>query len=110
MTSQKKPSLRGAQRRSNLVPNRAELTGKIEMTSLSAITGPAAWRGCDIDLLDEGARVLTAAEIDEIDAALARLHALGDVDFPSITPETFPLPTLAPYLGRLAEELRFGRG
>ena len=73
------------------------------------ITGPAAWRGCDIDL-EEGLRVLTAAEIDEIDAALARLHALGDVDFPAITPETFPLPTLAPYLGGLAEELRFGRG
>jgi len=73
------------------------------------IEGPAAWRGCEIDL-SAGLRVLTPAEIDEIDAALAQLLSLGDLDFPEITPETFPLPTLAPYLAGVAEELRFGRG
>jgi hypothetical protein len=76
---------------------------------LAPIEGPAAWRGCDIDM-SQGLRVLTPAEIEEIDEALAQLHSLGQVDFPDITPETFPLPTLAPYLARLAEELRFGRG
>jgi len=76
---------------------------------LTPIGGPAAWRGSDISL-DEGLRVLTPAEVDEIDAAVQHLHAVGEVDFPGITPETFPLPTLGRYFAGVADELRFGRG
>ena len=53
--------------------------------ALAPVTGPAAWRGSEIDLREEGVRVLSAAEIDEIDAALAHLRALGNLDFPDIT-------------------------
>lgn len=76
---------------------------------LTPIEGPAAWRGADISL-GEGLRVLTPAEIDEVDAALEHLHAQGEVDFPGITPETFPLPTLGAYFASVADDLRFGRG
>jgi alpha-ketoglutarate-dependent taurine dioxygenase len=74
------------------------------------IEGPAVWEGSRIDLRKEGVRVLSSAEIDEIDAALRHLHSLGEVDFPEITPQSFPLPRLGGYLAGLGEELRFGRG
>jgi len=77
---------------------------------LTPIEGPAAWQGSSIDLREEGVRVLSAAEVEEIDAALRHLHSLGEVDFPDITPDSFPLPTLSGYLAGLGDELRFGRG
>lgn len=77
---------------------------------LVPIEGPAAWQGSSIDLREEGVRVLSAAEVEEIDAALRHLHSLGEVDFPDITPDSFPLPTLSGYLAGLGDELRFGRG
>ena len=80
------------------------------MDAITPIVGPAAWRGADIDLRRDGVRVLSAAEIAEIDAALVHLHALGDIDFPDITPVTFPLPTLGRCLAGIADELRQGRG
>ena len=51
--------------------------------------------------------MLSAAEID---AALSHLRLLGDIDFPGITPDTFPLPSLGGYLAGLGDELRSGRG
>ncbi len=36
--------------------------------------------------------------------------ACGELDFPAITPETFPLPVLGGFLRNLRQELRFGRG
>jgi hypothetical protein len=54
--------------------------------------------------------LLSTDEIGEVDAALRHLLSLGDMDFPQITPVTFPLPTLGGRLTRLGEELRFGRG
>ena len=38
------------------------------------------------------------------------LLSLGTVDFPEITPETFPLPTLGSFFEDLGEELLHGRG
>jgi alpha-ketoglutarate-dependent taurine dioxygenase len=80
------------------------------MSTLAPLEGPAVWQGSRIDLRDEGVRTLSAAEVDEIDAALGHLRALGEIDFPDITPQTFPLPTLGGYLAGLGEELRYGRG
>ncbi len=77
---------------------------------IAAAAGPSVWQGSRVDYRDEGTRVLSAAEIDEIEAALDHLHRQGDVDFPGITPEIFPLPTLGGYLAGIAEELRVGRG
>lgn len=80
------------------------------MTALAPIEGPAAWVGPEIDYRREGLHILSRREIAEIDEALRHLRSLGEVDFPEITPEKFPLPTLAPYLASLGEELRTGRG
>jgi hypothetical protein len=70
----------------------------------------AVWYGPQIDYRAEGMHTLSAAEIDEIDAALAHLHAHGPTDFPGITPDTFPLPTLGKFFAALGNELQFGRG
>lgn len=80
------------------------------MNEITPIEGPAAWRGCDIDYRETGLRVLTPGEVAEVEAALAHLNALGEVDFLDITPETFPLPTLGHYLRGIADELDHGRG
>ena len=72
--------------------------------------GRAVWYGPQIDYRAEGMHVLSAGEIAEIDAALAHLCSLGPVDFPGITPETFPLPNLGTFFGGLGQELLHGRG
>ena len=72
--------------------------------------GPAVWQGSHIDYRNEGMHVLSPGEVAEIDAALQHLRSLGEVDFPDITPETFPLPTLAAFFGTLGDRLRRGRG
>jgi hypothetical protein len=78
--------------------------------TIAPATGRAVWQGPAVDYRREGMKVLTAAEVAEIDAALASLAARGDVDLPAITPETFPLPTLGGYFCDLGRELRTGRG
>jgi hypothetical protein len=70
----------------------------------------AAWTGATIDYRSDGLHMLAAAEVEEIDAALAHLRAQGEVDFPAISPSNFPLPTVGAFLHGLREELRFGRG
>ena len=77
---------------------------------MTPITGAAAWRGCEIDYRAEGVRVLSPVEIEEIDAALRHLRAQGELDFPEITPATFPLPTLAGSFTGIGDDLRYGRG
>ncbi|MCC7272356.1 MAG: TauD/TfdA family dioxygenase [Alphaproteobacteria bacterium] len=74
------------------------------------IASPASWRGSTLDWRKDALHVFAPAEIAEIDAGLAHLRSLGDLDFPEITPATFPLPTVGGYFARLREELRFGRG
>ena len=77
---------------------------------LTPIEGPAAWRRPEIDYRTTGMRVLSVDEIDEVDAALRHLRGLHEMDFPDITPQTFPLPTLGSYFAGLAGELRDGPG
>jgi hypothetical protein len=77
---------------------------------LSPVEGRAVWHGPAIDYRTEGLHTLSAGELDEIDAALARLRAAGEVDFRAITPRLFPLPTLGPRLAQLADVLRDGPG
>ena len=80
------------------------------MNAIVPVEGPGAWLGSQIDYRQEGMHLLSTDEIAEIDAALQHLLSLGEVDFPEITPATFPLPTLGGRLTRLGEDLRFGRG
>ena len=77
---------------------------------MSDLQDRAAWTGATLDYRSDGLHVLSDHEVAEIDAALAHLRDLGERDFPEITPETFPLPTLGAFLRDLRDELRFGRG
>ena len=71
--------------------------------------GRAVWYGPLIDYRAEGVHVLSPGEIAEIDAALAQLHSFGPVDFPGITRENFPLPSLGEFIAVLGRELLHGQ-
>jgi len=77
---------------------------------LVPVGGPAAWTGSAIDWRREGLIPLDAADLAEIDAALAHLKRLGPRDFPAIRAADFPLPTLGPRLATLRARLRQGCG
>jgi hypothetical protein len=74
------------------------------------VEGRAVWLGPSIDYREEAMHVLSPAEIDEIDGALAHLRSLGAIDLPAMTPADFPLSSLGEFLTQLGNELRFGRG
>ncbi|MSP05059.1 MAG: taurine catabolism dioxygenase TauD [Acetobacteraceae bacterium] len=78
--------------------------------AIAPIHTPSAWKGSAIDYRAEGLHRLSEAEIDEIDAALAHLKRLGEVDFPAITVENFPLPRFGEFLRDLGRVLRTGPG
>jgi hypothetical protein len=77
---------------------------------LTPAEGRTVWYGPQVDYRADGMHVLSTDEVAEIDAALAHLHSLGTLDFPQITPETFPLPNLSQFFGNLGRELLHGRG
>jgi len=74
------------------------------------LTGKGVWKGPEIDWMQEGLHVLSKTELNEIDHALKHLLSLGTIDFPDITPETFPLDTVADLMRDLPVRLRTGRG
>lgn len=74
---------------------------------MTPITGPEAWLGSRIDYRQDGLHTLSPDAIAEIDAALP---GVGDLDFPRITPETFPLPATGGFFRGLGDALRNGRG
>ena len=78
--------------------------------ALTPVEGRTVWHGPQVDYRADGMHVLSPDEIAEIDAALAHLRSLGDVDFPDITPAAFPLPTLSKFFQGLGRELLQGRG
>lgn len=82
------------------------------MTKLigTQITGPAAWKGPEIDWKKEGLHVLSAPELKEIDDALNHLKSLGKVDFPDINPGNFPLDKVATLMRSLPLRLKDGCG
>ena len=79
------------------------------MTSIGTqITGPAAWKGPDIDWKKEGLHVLSAEETQEIDAALAHLKSLGPLDFPEINPTNFPRDKVGQLMRSLPTQAKAG--
>lgn len=72
-------------------------------------TSPAAWTGAELGASDEWIHRLTDAEVGELEAALAAVKANG-ISLYAITPEDFPLPTLAPVIGQWVHDLEDGRG
>ena len=81
-----------------------------DAVSLPIIEGPCVWRGPELrDAPELWTHRLTSSEIAELDAALERARA-ANLDVIDLTPETFPLPSLAPRLRTLRDELVLGRG
>ena len=74
------------------------------------IGGPAAWRGPEMAARSgEWLHHLSPEELDEI-AAAVRAHREAGRAMGAISPETFPLPRLAPVLERVKRDLLEGRG
>lgn len=74
------------------------------------IQSPGAWKGPEIDWTKEGLHVLDDTELQEIDHALKHLLSLGDLDFPEISPVTFPLNSVGRLMASLPDRLRDGCG
>ncbi len=75
------------------------------------IVAEAAWKGPEIDWTTNGLHVLTPAQVAEIDAALAHLKSLGEVDFPrDHAVDTFPLESVGELMASLPQRLRTGVG
>jgi hypothetical protein len=74
------------------------------------IGGPAAWRGPEMAARrGEWLHHLSPEELDEL-AAAVRAHREAGRAMGAISPETFPLPRLAPVLERVGRDLLEGRG
>ena len=74
---------------------------------------PATWLGPEMAASDEWILHLSNEHVSELEAAAAPLVARGQDatrTLAHLTPETFPLATLAPLLGRVRHELLRGRG
>lgn len=73
------------------------------------IGGPGAWRGAGMAARRDWIHELGPAEIAEIEGAV-RAHLAAGRSMAEIAPAIFPLPTLAPRLAAILEELLHGRG
>jgi hypothetical protein len=73
------------------------------------ITGPTVWHGRDLAGATDWIRPLTAAAIDEIDAALRSVQARG-LPWRQITKKDFPLPGVSAELAQASRDLEWGRG
>lgn len=74
-----------------------------------AVTGPCVWTGPDYAGRDDWIFHLSAAHLEELDAAVENIPT----DIPAlygVTAADFPLPTLGPELAALGDELESGRG
>ena len=69
----------------------------------------SAWYGPELAKWDDWIEWLSETEIAEVELALRELEAKG-IDERSITADDVPLPTLAPRLQRLLDEVLNGRG
>lgn len=76
---------------------------------LATFSTPQAWTGRDLSRRDDWIHVLSAAEVAELDAAVAVAEAAG-VDVVALRREHFPLRGLAHTLAHLRREMLHGRG
>src|SRR5579871_2865735 len=74
-----------------------------------AITGPSAWYGPDLANRTNWIEPLRPAEIAEIETASRHL-AQTEIDWLSLRPEDFPMPTLQRRLPAILAEGLEGRG
>lgn len=73
------------------------------------IEGPSVWYGPDMAEREDWTYHLSAAEIAEVEAALAPLIA-SETPIAAITPADFPLPALSRRLKEISHDLMHGRG
>jgi len=73
------------------------------------IADASAWYGADLKGRTEWIENLSESEIAEVETAVERLEATS-LNLSSIKSDDFPLPTLAPRLDRLLDEVVNGRG
>lgn len=73
------------------------------------IAGPAAWYGKEMERSTDWIYTLSAADIDEIEAAVKSVRDRG-LDIADIARADFPLPKLGPILDELRAETLRGRG
>lgn len=76
---------------------------------ITAVDGPAAWYGNDLQNDDSWIETLAPAEVDELLAAVAHVEA-HQIAMLDMTVDDFALPTLGARLTALAYELDRGRG
>jgi hypothetical protein len=77
------------------------------------IQGPSAWYGPELDVHRDWIENLSDAEIEEIEGAIQ--DTIDRLESPErqlvlLRKRDFPLPTLAPRLGRILDEVLTGRG
>ncbi len=76
---------------------------------MQPIEDASAWRGADLERDRSWEYDLGAGHLTELEAALNHVKEAG-LRLAEVTRENFPLPTLAPVLARIADDLRDGRG
>ncbi len=69
--------------------------------------GSAVWRGPEMAARSDWIEPLSAAEVEEIEAAV---HANAQADIAQLRAAHFPLPLLAPRLARIRADVLHGRG
>ena len=80
------------------------------MTPLQPLLTKAAWKGSSFDFKTRALRLLTPAQIDEMDDGLATYERQDQQDLLAIDPTTFPLPTVGAFMRDLLYDLRYGAG
>ena len=87
----------------------ASPAARLPAKPMKPIVDPADWTGEQLTFADDWQFHLTAAEIAELDAAVAGVRERG-LDIKDITLADFPLPTLEPKLTQLKKQIFDGRG
>jgi len=73
------------------------------------VAGPGVWYGGELARSDDWIRPFAAHELDEIDAAV-RIFTSTATSLDTLSPASFPLPSLGPVLRQVLNELLEGRG
>lgn len=88
------------------VTHAAALSGQILREPLA---GPHVWNGQDLAASQSWIHAFSAADVEEVRAALAGLKSRG-ATIPAIRQSDFPLPRLQARLAEIAREVESGRG
>ena len=81
----------------------------MSVTAIRPIDGPEAWRGDDLARSTDWIHPVSAAEQEEIDAALRAVQRRG-LGWRDLTREDFAIPRFARALREISDKLEHGRG